>query len=137
MAGRGAERAALASLVWSSGSIPMSDRAKMLVLSDGKIIGTIGGGCLEAEILAAGRQVLESGEPVDTRYTMTEKRAGESGLNCGGTVRIFTELLEADHDWELYRRVGRARQEREPCMLATQLNGEGEKAFGNRWARCS
>ena len=130
MAGRGAERAALASLVWSSGSIPMSDRAKMLVLSDGKIIGTIGGGCLEAEILAAGRQVLESGEPVDTRYTMTEKKAGESGLNCGGTVRVFTELIPDDQTWDLFRRVGTARQKRQLCLFATRLDGAGKAFYG-------
>ena len=61
------DKAALASLVWSSGSIPMSDRAKMLVREDGRITGTIGGGCLEAEILNCGRQVMETGIPHLTR----------------------------------------------------------------------
>ena len=82
---------ALASLVWSSGSIPMSDRAKMIVGADGEICGTIGGGCLEAEVLAAGTTALETGQNHLLSYTMTEKQAGESGLNCGGTVRIYIE----------------------------------------------
>ena len=86
--GRRGERAALASLIWSSGSIPMSEGAKMLIREDGKMLGTIGGGCLEAEILTVGRQVVETRKPHLTSYTMTEKQAGESGLNCGGTVRI-------------------------------------------------
>ena len=88
------ERAALASLIWSSGSIPMSERAKMLVKEDGKVLGTIGGGCLEAEILNVGRQVIATNKPHLTRYTMTEKQAGASGLNCGGTVRIFIEPVD-------------------------------------------
>ena len=62
----------------------MSDSAKMLVTESGEIVGTIGGGCLEAEVFAAGQDVLKSEEPSDMRYTMTEKQAGESGLNCGG-----------------------------------------------------
>ena len=66
-------RGALASLVESSGSIPMSERAKMLVREDGSVAGTIGGGCLEAEILNVGREVLSTGCAHTTRYTMTEK----------------------------------------------------------------
>ena len=118
---RKTEKAALASLVWSSGSIPMSGRAKMLVCYDGRVMGTIGGGCLEAEILTSGRQVMDTGIPNLTRYTMTEKQAGESGLNCGGTVRIFTELVEIRGHFSPYEEVRKARQERRECILATLL----------------
>lgn len=114
---------ALASLVWSSGSIPMSDRAKMLVLESGELVGTIGGGCLEADVYAAGQQVLRSGQASDMRYTMTEKQAGESGLNCGGTVRIYTELIDANGAGQLYTKVRQARHDRKGCVLATELNG--------------
>ena len=77
------EPAALASLIWSSGSIPMSSRAKMLVYTDGRVEGTIGGGCLEAEILTVAREVIADCRIRTTRYTMTGHEAGESGLNCG------------------------------------------------------
>ncbi|NKB67218.1 MAG: hypothetical protein GKR89_09165 [Candidatus Latescibacteria bacterium] len=130
---------ALASLVWSSGSIPMSDRAKMLVRADGRVSGTIGGGCLEAEIVNAGRQVLEAGRPHFTSYTMTEQQAGESGLNCGGSVRIFTELASP----VLFARLLQARQERQNCVVATLLRtdtsvqpGAGQILYyagGERW----
>ena len=116
------ERAALASLVWSSGSVPMSESAKMLVLTDGKLLGTIGGGCLEAEVLDAGRDVLETGTSRLIRYTMTEKQAGESGLNCGGTVRIYTELIDPERAGDVYAEVHRRRQERQGCALATPLS---------------
>ena len=88
--------AVLSSVVESSGSIPMSDRAKMLVRSDGSVLGTIGGGCLEAEILAVAGDVMNSGRSQTTSYTMTEKQAGEHGLNCGGTVRIYSERIDAE-----------------------------------------
>ena len=111
---------ALASLVWSSGSIPMSDRAKMLVRADGRVSGTIGGGCLEAELVNTGRQVLAGGRPHLTKYTMTEKQAGESGLNCGGSVQIFTELACAP----LFGRILEARGKRLNCVLATLIRTE-------------
>ena len=130
------ERMALASLVWSTGSIPMSERAKMIVAEEGDVVGTIGGGCLEAEVLSAGRIALETGENQLMRYTMTEKQAGESGLNCGGSVRIYTELIESDGGADFYGRVLAARQARSGCALATLLksrfdtNGEGRLWLG-------
>ncbi len=118
----GDEPAALASLVWSSGSIPMSDRAKMLVTAGGRVAGTIGGGCLEAELIATAREVIESGNSHLTRYTMTEKQAGESGLNCGGSVRIYTESVAGSD--AVYARLAQAIDERCPCAVATLLTEE-------------
>jgi len=126
------ERAALATLVWSSGSIPMSDRAKMLVLADGKLKGTIGGGCLEAEVLDMGREVLASGESMLLGYTMTEKQAGESGLNCGGTVRIFICPVDPEGDGKIFARMIRDRAARQKCMLVTPLWEKG----GGRMLLC-
>jgi xanthine dehydrogenase accessory factor len=122
LAGLKNEKVALASLIWSSGSIPMSSRAKMLIKEDGKVLGTIGGGCLEAEILTVGREVIETSISNLTRYTMTEKQAGESGLNCGGTVRIFTESLEESGKTATYGRILQAREKRKGCVAATLLN---------------
>ncbi len=114
-------RHALASLVDSSGSIPMSERAKMLVAEDGQVIGTIGGGCLEAEIINCGREVLESGQPHVTEYTMTEEQAGESGLNCGGSVRIYTEQIDGGAGRGIFSKIMQAKTDRVPCVLATIL----------------
>jgi xanthine dehydrogenase accessory factor len=114
----------LATLVESSGSIPMSERAKMLVRADGSVVGTIGGGCLEAEILAVAGDVLRSGDPQTTSYTMTEQQAGEHGLNCGGTVRIYCERLGVDTARAFYGAVATARRERRPTVLATQLGSD-------------
>ena len=121
--------AVLSSVVESSGSIPMSDRAKMLVLSDGSVLGTIGGGCLEAEILAVAGDVMNSGKSQTTSYTMTEKHAGEHGLNCGGTVRIYSERIDAEAA-EIYADIAQARRERISCVLATELGGAGRALFG-------
>ncbi len=123
------QAAVLCSLVESSGSIPMSERAKMLVLADGRVLGTICVGCLEAEILAVAGDVAATGRSQMTSYTMTEKQAGEHGLNCGGTVRIYSERIDAQAA-ELYRAIDQARRQRRSCVLATSLQGGGRALFG-------
>lgn len=121
------ERAALSTIVSSKGSLPMSKKAKMLVRPDGKIVGTVGGGCLEADVWAEARQVMETGEPSLQHFILTEKHAGENGLNCGGNVEIFTEPLYADRSEEVLRAVAQVRAERGSGVLATLVAG-GDKA---------
>ena len=128
------EEVALASLVDSSGSIPMSDRAKMLTDSRGGVTGTIGGGCLEAEMVTVGRDVLETGQAQMTDYTMTESQAGEHGLNCGGTVAIYTERVGAGlAGSEIFSAVCTARSERVAAVLATHVQVEAATQEPKRW----
>ena len=87
------EKAALSTIVSSKGSLPMSKKAKMLVTTGGQIIGTVGGGCLEADVWDEARDVMDSGESSLQRFVLTEEHAGDSGLNCGGNVEVFTEPL--------------------------------------------
>ena len=126
---RQGERGVLSSLVASSGSIPMSERAKMLVKEDGQVLGTIGGGCLEAEIIGVGRDVLRTGIPQISRFTLTEEQAGESGLNCGGTVGIYTELVScgadapgSEEESDVFAAIAEAKEARQACVLATVLS---------------
>ncbi len=85
--------AAMSTIISSKGSLPMSEKSKMLVTGEGKIIGTVGGGCLEADVWTEARQVMEEGKSHIQKFVLTEKYAGESGLNCGGVVEILTEPL--------------------------------------------
>lgn len=86
-------KAAMSTIISSKGSLPMSEKSKMLVTPEGQIIGTVGGGCLEADVWAEARQVMEAGKSNIQKFVLTEKYAGESGLNCGGIVEILTEPL--------------------------------------------
>lgn len=121
---RQGQRGALASLVWSSGSVPMSDRAKMLVCESGRVLGTIGGGCLEAEILSLAAEVIRTQRPQLSNFTLTEEQAGEGGLNCGGSLRILTEPVAGQ---EVFAGLLRARRERRACAL---VSGLGESRAG-------
>ena len=96
--------AAMSTIISSKGSLPMSEKSKMLVTPEGKIIGTVGGGCLEADVWTEARRVMEDGKSNIQEFVLTEKYAGESGLNCGGVVEILTEPLPESGS-EIFRKV--------------------------------
>lgn len=89
------ERAALATVIRSTGSTPGKEAAKMLVRADGTSVGSIGGGCTEADVWALARRVIETEEPLRETFTLTPKTAEEEGLACGGIVEVFIEPIGA------------------------------------------
>jgi xanthine dehydrogenase accessory factor len=66
----------------------------MLVYVDGRIVGTIGGGCLEAEMTWRAREAIEGRRPKLVSYDLTPEQAGEDGLVCGGRMQVFIEPIE-------------------------------------------
>jgi xanthine dehydrogenase accessory factor len=86
-------RAALATIVHINGSIPSFESSRMLVRDDGTIAGTIGGGCVEAEVWAAAREVMASEQPRKMSFNLNNAPSYESGLICGGTLEIFVEPI--------------------------------------------
>jgi len=74
----------------------MSASAKMLVTASGARIGTVGGGCLEAEITERALEVLERREPAASEHTLNAELAGDYGLTCGGTALMFIEPVLVD-----------------------------------------
>jgi len=89
------EAAALVTVVATEGSTPQRAGAKMLVYADGRIVGTIGGGCLEAEMTWRARQAIESGRSQLAEWDLTPDQAGEDGLVCGGRMQVFIEPIES------------------------------------------
>src|SRR5437868_15300256 len=84
-------RGAIATIVNVRGSIPSFKTAKMLVRDDGSIFGTIGGGCVEAEVWQAAREVMESERPRTVTFDLNQDPKFDTGLVCGGTLDIFIE----------------------------------------------
>ncbi len=79
---------ALATIVQCVGSAPQKEGAKMIVKADGTITGTLGGGCLEAEVIEAARSALSEGTPRTIPIQLTEKHGG---LVCGGKILVYIE----------------------------------------------
>lgn len=88
---RAGRRGAVATIVNVRGSIPSFKTAKMLVRDDGSIVGTIGGGCVEAEVWQAAREVMESERPRTVSFDLNQDPKYDTGLVCGGTLEIFIE----------------------------------------------
>lgn len=88
---RTGRRGAVATIVNVRGSIPSFKTAKMLVRDDGSIVGTIGGGCVEAEVWQAAREVMESEKPRTLTFDLNQDPKYDTGLVCGGTLEIFIE----------------------------------------------
>jgi xanthine dehydrogenase accessory factor len=85
------QKCAVATIVQVNGSIPSYESAKMLVREDGSMMGTVGGGCVEAEVWTAAREVIESGKPKHLSFSLSQDAAYDEGLICGGQLNIFVE----------------------------------------------
>ncbi len=83
--------AALATIIGTKGSTPREVGAKMLILEDGKIFGTIGGGCIEAEVWQEAMNIIREEKPRTVHFDLTGKKAEETGMICGGVMDIYIE----------------------------------------------
>ncbi len=87
------QKCALATIVDVRGSIPSYESAKLLVREDGSMTGTIGGGCVEAEVWNAAREVIETEKPKHLTFNLGQDAAYDNGLICGGQLDVFVEPI--------------------------------------------
>ena len=87
------QRAALATIVHTNGSIPSYESSRMLVREDGSIAGTIGGGCVEADVWAAAKEVMARETPRKMTFHLNNEASYDNGLICGGTLEVFVEPI--------------------------------------------
>jgi xanthine dehydrogenase accessory factor len=90
---RAGQRGALATIVHTNGSIPSYESSRMLVREDGSLVGTVGGGCVEAEVWAAAKEVMQKEAPRKMVFNLNNEASFDNGLICGGTVEIFVEPI--------------------------------------------
>jgi xanthine dehydrogenase accessory factor len=88
---RAGQKCALATIVQVRGSIPSYENAKLLVREDGSMTGTIGGGCVEAEVWNAAREVIETEKTRHLTFNLSQDAAYDNGLICGGQLDVFIE----------------------------------------------
>ncbi len=85
------QKCALATIVQVNGSIPSYESAKLLVREDGSMLGTVGGGCVEAEVWNAAREVMQTEQPRKMNFSLGQDAAYDNGLICGGQLSVFVE----------------------------------------------
>lgn len=115
------ERAALATIIRRIGSTPRKDSAKMLIREDGTGVGSVGGGCVEAEVWQKAAEVIRSGRPYLLAFDLNDDDAANDGLVCGGTVEIFIEPIMSNDKLVI---LGAGHLGQAICRLAKQVDFE-------------
>ncbi len=90
---RHGRRAALATIINVRGSVPSFNTAKMLVRDDGSIVGTIGGGCVEADVWQSAREVMQTEKARTLSFNLNQNPRYDTGLVCGGSLEIYIEPI--------------------------------------------
>lgn len=89
------ERVVVATVAHTRGSTPQRRGAKMLFFESGSVAGTVGGGCIEAEVWAEAREALRTGRAALHHFSLTADEASEEGMVCGGTMDIFLDVWDS------------------------------------------
>ncbi|HEY3847144.1 MAG TPA: XdhC family protein [Acetobacteraceae bacterium] len=87
------EQVALATVTETWGSSPRPAGSQMAVTKSGKMAGSVSGGCIEGAVADAAVKTMETGTPQLLDFGVTNERAWEVGLACGGKVKVFVERL--------------------------------------------
>jgi xanthine dehydrogenase accessory factor len=119
----GGENLVLATIVSRSGSAPRAVGSRMAVRRDGAIIGTIGGGILEARVQELAREVFHQRQAVLKKYVLTAQDASQMGMVCGGVVQVLVQFLDASRpaNLELYRDLVASLGARRRAWLFTEM----------------
>lgn len=87
------ETVALATVVETWGSSPRPPGSRLAITASGRLAGSVSGGCIEGAVADVAREVMATGVPQLLSFGVTNERAWEVGLACGGTVTVFVEKL--------------------------------------------
>jgi xanthine dehydrogenase accessory factor len=116
---------AVATVVGTSGSTPRPMGARLLVSRDGRMAGSVSGGCLESAVVLEAQATIDgSAPPRLLHYGISDEMGWAVGLSCGGEVDIFVETLESDGSDPVIEAVRSAIETSRPVALLTVLDGD-------------
>jgi xanthine dehydrogenase accessory factor len=119
------ERIALATVIQTWGSSPRGVGAKMGMTASGRMTGSVSGGCVEAAVLEAGLDTLETGKPRLLHFGVADETAWAVGLACGGMIEVFVQPL----DGEVFAATRAALEADTAAALVTVIAG-GDEVLG-------
>ena len=85
---------AVATVIKTWGSSPRAPGAKMVVNQNGKMFGSVSGGCIEGAVVEEALHVIKTGQPKLLHFGVADELAWEVGLACGGEIEVFVERLD-------------------------------------------
>ncbi|MDX1402701.1 MAG: XdhC family protein [Kiloniellales bacterium] len=86
-------KVAIATVIETWGSSPRSVGSQMIVDDSGRMEGSVSGGCIEAAVIEEAQDVMMEGSSKILEYGVSDERAWDLGLACGGRIRIYLERL--------------------------------------------
>ena len=113
---------ALATVIQTWGSSPRRAGAKMAIMPDGRITGSVSGGCVEGAVFESGVEVLKSNRPQLLHFGVADETAWEVGLACGGSIDIFVKPL----DREFFKPLRSVLVEEQPAVNVTVVRSSNE-----------
>jgi xanthine dehydrogenase accessory factor len=121
----------VATIIQHGGSTPRSSGAKMIVLENGSIVGTIGGGKLEADVIAKSVEVIQAGQSRVVDYQFSGADAAAMDMICGGNARVLLDRIsgESSDYWELIQSLAEQKHGLEG-WLATRIQASGKVLHG-------
>jgi xanthine dehydrogenase accessory factor len=111
----------MAVIVKKSGSAPRAAGVRMLVRKESSIIGTIGGGLIEAQVHDRAMKVFDERKPVFQKFSLMADAAARNGMICGGEVEVLIHFVDASQASELYYNICEAIRSRERAWLITEI----------------
>ena len=112
---------AIATVLQTWGSAPQPVGSQLLIDADGNFLGSVSGGCVEAEVVAQASDVIATGAPKELEFGVEDDTAWKVGLACGGSIRVFVEPLAADSPDGVLHRLLRDVEARRAVALITNL----------------
>jgi xanthine dehydrogenase accessory factor len=116
-------RVALATVVKTWGSAPQPVGSQLVIDGEGNFLGSVSGGCVEAEVIAQAAEVIATGKPRTLEFGIEDETAWKVGLACGGTIRIFVESLEPQEREALHRLIGDVEGRRKVALVTDLVTG--------------
>lgn len=121
------ENVVLATVISRSGSGPREAGASMLITQGGTIMGTVGGGHLEAKTLESAEAVLRNRRPLCHTFSLTDRQAAEGGMICGGRVEVLIDCLDGGEPscLTIFERLLKTQEKDHPCWLVRSIRPAG------------
>jgi len=110
---------ALATVIQTWGSSPRKAGSKLALTKDGRIIGSVSGGCVENAVVEAGLESLKTKQPQLLHFGVADETAWEVGLACGGSIDVFVQPLDAG----LFEEVRAVLEDEQPAAIVTIVRG--------------
>ena len=120
---------AMATVIETWGSAPVRTGGQLAIASVEEFQGSVSGGCVEADVIAAALDVIETGRPETLSFGVADATAWRAGLACGGKIRVQVTRLDPKTDVAFLQRLDAAAAARTPIVVATRLADGERKVF--------